>query len=522
MIVLLLACTPEGGDGRAPPVDTGTPPDPIGVLSGPTLSDGIDTPLARRLALETEVPTTLTLTLSSDDETLEVVFPGLSATHDVPVLGFEPDQDWTVGIRITADDGRSTVLPPIPVHTDPLPADFPILEGLAFDADRSAGGYWLVPLEVPNALAFWLVAIDPSDHEVAWLYDGPTNWGDVRMTESGTILGLAGGAVEMDLNGRPVRSWRRQLTGAENEVLIPWSLDHELFPMPDGSFFSLTATSLDVPRYPTSYEDPDPTAEARIVDSRVLRFAADGSPISSWPLSARLDTARIGFNSLQLTSGGYDWVHTNAVIPDGDGVIVSLRHQDSLIRLGSDGALDWILGDPAGWDRTFTGSLLTATAGTRWPYHQHGPAFDDDGWLWVFDNRTVEATPYAAVPPLAGASRVVAYTVDGAARTVTQVAEWSPPTELRSGALGNVAPIAGSGHVLVDFGMLLAEGDTPDADLGWGAHHTRIMEVDPAETEPVADLRIRTDPAVTPEGMNVYRAVPIPSLYPPGVTVTRR
>lgn len=513
MIALVLACRPE------PP---GPRPDPIGLVAEPVLSDGIDTPLSHRLTFETEVPTRLVLELSSDDDAgFDVTFPGFATVHDVPVLGLEADAVWQIVIRIEDGDGRTTRLPALTVHTPPLPLAFPVIEGLAW-SDRSVGGYWLVPIQNPGDNGFWLAMIDPTDARVAWLYDGPINWGDVRMTPQGTLLGLAGGAVEMDLFGHQLRSWRHGATDDPDAVPIPWPLNHELFPMPDGSFLSIVNTLVDVPAYPESYDDPTPVGPATLVDGRVVRFGADGTVRSSWPLAPRLDTTRIGFDSLNDTGAGFDWVHANAVIADGDGVIVSVRHQDCLVRLDADGAVDWILGDPAGWSSRFADRLLRPEPGTIWPYHMHGPERDDDGLLWVFDNRTVEATPYAALPPDPGPSRIVAYAIDAGARTVSQVVEWRPPVELRSSALGNVRHLAGSDRVLASFGMLRAEGEVRNEDIGRGANHTRIMEIDPAEAEPVADVRIWTDPTLAPQGTNVYRVAPVASLYPPEVTVRRR
>jgi hypothetical protein len=274
--------------------------------------------------------------------------------------------------------------------------------------------------------------------------------------------------------------------------------------------------------YPVDYADPTVTEPATLVDARVVRFGADGSTLSSWSLASRLDTARIGFNSLTDIGAGFDWIHANAVIPDGDGVIVAARHQDCLVRLDADGALDWILGDPAGWDPRFADHLLAPTPGTTWPYHMHGPEIDDEGRLWMFDNQTVTATPYAGEPAEAGPSRIVAYTVDAGARTVSQVAEWAPPVALLSHALGNVRRLEGTDHLLADFGLLQAEDGVDNEQVGRGQNHARILEIDPSRTEPVVDIRVSTRAILTPGGVNVYRVAPVRSLYPPEVVVRRR
>lgn len=56
-----------------------------------------------------------------------------------------------------------------------------------------------------------------------------------------------------------------------------------------------------------------------------------------------------------------DWCHANAVShdPRDDSLLVSLRHQDCIIKIDRrSGDLVWILGDPGNWRAPWSDSLL--------------------------------------------------------------------------------------------------------------------------------------------------------------------
>lgn len=491
---------------------------PVGLAAPPVLSEGLDVPLARRLEVALDGPARLELRITSEGRELSVAFPELATEFDVPVLGLVPDTVHELTLIASTDDGRSGPLTTLTVHTEPLAPEYPAIDVLAHHPDRSEGGYWLVPLEA-SGVGIWLALYDASDLSLVWLYDGPLNWGDVRMTPDQHVIGLFSAAIEMDLLGNAVRAWGRNLPDDISGVSIPWALNHELFPLDDGSFASIAARGVDTP-YPASYEALEPVGVAPIEDPVVVRFAADGAVISEWPLSERLDTTRIGFGSLGLVPLGFDWGHANGVIPDpAGGWLVSVRHQDVLAHLDDAGELEWLLGDPAGWGPPWSEQLLAPTSGLTWPYHAHGPAYDDQGVLWVLDNHSVTAMPYTDPVAVAGLSRIAGFSV--AAGGVTQVAEWYPPDALRSNALGSVDLLPRTGNVLADFGMTRAEADIPNLDRGWGNNTARVMEVDLDDPEPIVDVRFRVDAELSPGGINVYRVEPVPSLYGDRAVVTR-
>lgn len=516
--IWLTACR---GPTPVPPLPT-LPEGPV-ILVGPTMTANPDTPLSRRLALELDRPVRLALEVTTADRVFEVAFSERGTTFDVPVLGLRPGGEATVVVRATDDDDRTSTAAMFSLWTAPLPEVFPRIDALAVDPEASEPGYWLVSMGVPNGVG-WLAALDPTDLSVAWVYAGDLDWGDVRATERGTLLGLAGGAWEMDLTGQFLRHWKTSLAPTTTaSVALPWTnLHHELFPLADGSMLSLSAATAHADLYPLSYDDPTPVAPAVIADDHAVRFDGSGAVLGDLPLSSVLDTARIGFGSLTPLSLGFDWVHANAVVPWGEGgILVSARHQDALVAIDAQGGLSWILGDPSGWDAAFAPYLLTATPGTTWMYHQHGPDVDEQGNIVVFDNRMFTHTPYEPEPDEVPASRVVAYAVDETARTVDELWSWSPPDgPLLSNALGNAAWMPATGHVLADFGFLDGEGDVLNEAVGRGRKHVRILEIDPAQPSPVVDARLWIPADLEIEGVKAYRVVPMPSLYGPEAVVT--
>ncbi|MEQ1507731.1 MAG: aryl-sulfate sulfotransferase, partial [Myxococcota bacterium] len=488
---------------------------PLAVVSGPTLTTPADAPLSRGLTVATDRPTRLTVTVTTDAGSRTVTYPDLATAHDVPVHGLAPGGVTSLAVHLEADDGAAIDPTSLEVEADPLPAGFPWIEQVAWDGERAEPGCWLVSLEVPDGTG-WLAAIDPATAEVRWLYVG-ANFGDARQTEVGTYLGLASGAIEVDGLGAVLRRWTR---GSPDEVIpIPWaSLHHEVFPLADGGFASLTSRRAVSPAYPRSYDDPTPDGPADIVEDAVVGFDADGAARFDWSLADRLDPSRIGFDSLDPIAGGFDWSHANAVVPWGaDGLLVSVRHQDALVALGPDGAVRWILGDPAGWGPATAPRVLTPVGAPDWAYHAHGPAVADDGTIAVFDNHPWDRTPYTAGTATGTTSRVVAYGVDEAAGTVERLWSWVPAETLASDALGNVDWLPTTGHLLADFGFLVGEGGVANSAIGRGKKSIRLIELDPADPEPIVDLRLATDAATDPAGIIAYRAVWIPSVYPPGV-----
>lgn len=99
------------------------------------------------------------------------------------------------------------------------------------------------------------------------------------------------------------------------------------------------------------------------------------------------------------------------VDPADGGILVSLRHQDCVIKIRRNGELARILGDPSG--RRGQAAKLLKVGGGRPVYRQHDPSFAANGDLMLFDNGTAGAAPPAPERPIAGAPRLLAPSTSG-------------------------------------------------------------------------------------------------------------
>ncbi len=501
----LWACTPPGGSGP------GAGPR---IVDGPALEAHADVPLSRELLVETDRPTALSVRLSSPGVELRVSFPGERTVHRVPLLGAKPGRTTVVEVELVDAEGRA-VEATTSFDNDPLEAPWVELELLSADPLRMATGYALLPLQTPDGLD-WLAAVDLADGEVGWIYRGEVNFGDVRVTPAGTLLGLSGGGVtELSILGRPLRRMAARDLGP-GDVALPWGgLHHELFPLVGGRYASLAKRAVELEPFPKDYDELEVEVAASTVEDAVVVFDDAGAPLGEWWFSEKLDTMHVGWDALDG-----EWSHANAVIEGlgPGGLVAEARHLDTLFELGPDGELRWILANPLGWRAPWSEALLLPQGPVEWPLHPHGPSVDAEGRLIVFDNGNDGHTPYEPPPTGPLKSRILAYDIDPEAGTVAQAWTWEPPGEvLYSQALGNAAAMA-DGHVMACFGFLDAEGDGLNADVGRGRKSVRVMEIVPGEAEPVADLRVWMPVEAFPEGVKSYRAVPTPSLY--GATAT--
>ena len=487
---------------------------PPAVIDGPALDALEEVPLARRLRIRSEDPTWLRVAARAEDQSFTIEWPDASSFHEVPLLGLKPDRTWTIDVIL--DDGRREgIVASFDVVTPALPSDFADVEVLAWDPALVEPGYLLATVRrVTTAGRHFLVAWDVEDLEVAWYAVSPFNFGDVRRTPEGTLLGLRNHPTESNFLLQTLSRWTPEPTEPTDVQLPTSGAHHEVFPMPDDSLLTLARYAHQSDGYPTSLEAPDERDQsALLVASRVIRFDRDGTLQWDVPLGDLLDDGRISMSSLSQESFGFDWLHTNAVIPSADGgAVVSVRHQDAVIKVSAAGELSWILGDPAGWQPEFVEHLLTPMGATTWPYHPHAPAWMPDGSLVMFDNHNFGHTPYTEPPAEPWASRVVAYRIDEGAGTVEEQWSWAPTGgPLQSPRMGDADPLPVTGQVLANFGWI-EEGEIDENGLPEEVS-MRLVAFDPSSGDTSLDLWLRAPEDGGPPGVRSYRSEMIPSLY---------
>jgi len=469
------------------------------------------TPLAGSLALGTDVPTTLTLIVEVDGTVRAMRFPGLSQDHTVALLGLAPNTTHTVTARVTDASGNRAGSQVVAV-TQPLPADFPQITVTASDPQRMEPGFLLLDRFRRNqgepGLQYSMIL--DANGDVVWYSTLGANVMLAR--DDGRLLYRnAGGKREIDLLGA-VDTVGLQDPGS--------GLHHDFFPSPTGTFLSLSRESVFIEDFPTSETDPDaPPEDATVQDNPVVEFDAAGNLLNVWRMSDMLDTGRIGYGSLLPSGTGFDWAHANSVVdlPDDGAILVSLRHQDAVVKFDrATGVPIWLLAPHVNWSGPFLPYLLTPV-GTpfEWTYHQHSAMQTPHGTILLFDNGNFRASPFDGDAPLADDetySRAVEYLVDEDAMTIAQVWEWQRPfgNRLYSPTGGDADWMPVTGNVLVTF-----MGPTYDGGLPV-PREARILEI---THQTPAEVVFSVTLSNAPGRITVHRSEKIPGLYAPDVGI---
>jgi arylsulfate sulfotransferase len=458
----------HAGPADAPPAPVDAPADaaPLAFTRGPifTLAPNASTPLAGQLALATNRPTRVALTLR-DPERTQVIDParvgdGLAAEHTVPVLGFRPATTHTLAITVTDAAGESLAASDLEVTTAALPADFPVFTTHRIAPDQTEPGVTL------TGLTHYVMAIDDTAH-VVWFSDRGEGAEDVRRLANGHLLiNLSNHivSVEIDFLGNEIRRWHAASSTPGTPGSIPVAIDsfhHELGVLPDGDLYTLTSDLRSYVSYPTSELDPTPrSAPQQVVGDAVVQFHPDGTVVHRYALLDRLDPYRIAYGAFGVfwialygLGANVDWSHGNAAFPDpAGGFLVSLRHQDAVVKLDAAGALQWILGNHDNWSSAFAPYLLTPVgAPFQWQYHQHAPRILADGHVLLFDNGNFRVSP-PAPKPATSYSRAVEYAVDGERKEVHQVWQYDADQLIFAPATGDVDIGRTTGNVIICFG----------------------------------------------------------------------
>jgi len=371
-----------------------------------------------------------------------------------------------------------------------------------------------------------LVIVDDTG-EVVW-YHERRGVGDSRRISNRNLLFLTGGdAVEMDMLGNVVQKWHPSLAIDGDEDSTPVAAEvfhHEVFHMESGNFLVLSREIQLIDNYPTSETDPLAPTEAALVEGDVIvEFSRDGSIVNEWSLLDMLDPSRIGYGSLHrsMDRGSLDWSHSNGVIhdPDDDSIIVSVRHQDAVIKFSrSTGELIWILGTHQNWDLDEFGKfLLTPTNESEffWPYHTHAPMITPGGCILLFDNGNFRASPPdEKLPAVENFSRAAEYCIDEISNEITLFWEYGQFAEeiIYTPFIGDADFLPNTPNVLITFGGISIDADgnptNSASDAKVSVRITEVTHTTPAEK--VFDLKIADDT----RSLRTYRSERFPSLYP--------
>ena len=234
------------------------------------------------------------------------------------------------------------------------------------------------------------------------------------------------------------------------------------------------------------------------------------------------------FGDIAGVGPGRNWAHVNSVDydPNDDSIVISSRHQSSVIKIGRDKKVKWILGTPTGWKDQFKDKVLTPVdkdgkplkcadnqceGGFDWTWTQHtGWIIDsktnkDVLFLTVFDNGDGRGLEQPPLPDMKY-SRAVVYKVDQKKMTVQQVWEYGKDrgNEWYSPVTSRTKYMDDKDSIMV-YSATAGMGAAPSKDKAGNAKaasaHPYIMEFDWGKTTPAVEIRIN-------DAMG-YQAMPI-------------
>ncbi len=481
------------------------------------MAPNASTPLAGLLELQTSGLSRVSLVISDGGDQWNIDFDELNTDHSLPVLGFKPNRNYTVIVRVLGRGGKDLIEPVVfEVTTDPLPEGFPEIN-VTSTPELMEPGVTLFEAEG------YLVAVNETG-EVVWYHQIRFQTSrldrDVRRMMNGNLLLLLpfSRIVELDMLGDYVNVWHAAGSFEGDEGSIPvntLAFHHEVFEMQSGNFLVLSLEFRNFNNYPTNVSNPlAPLEFGIVVGDVVVEFARDGTIVNEWSMLDLLDPFRLSYSS----GGGLnrlfedvfgeeretrDWSHGNAVIhdPADDSIIVSLRNQDAVVKFSRQtGELKWILGPHENWDKEQFGEFLLTPLSDEeffFQYHQHAPKITDEGTIIVYDNGNFRASPHdPTLPDEDNFSRAVEYDINELTQEVDIVWEYGQFEDeiIFTGFIGDADSLPETGNVMITFGGIRED------------RTARIIEVTrTTPAEKVFDLSLDTF---------TYRSERLPSLYP--------
>jgi hypothetical protein len=414
---LLWACAP----GAPAPFPLSSPTT-LDALCVPDPSDGTRASCVVSLA----EPGTVDIEITDGEETARFTSAEAASRHEVPIWGLSGGTEWVwAAIAGGAEVRGAFSTPALPEEV----AGEVIVEG----SGPSTLVQFLTPFDCRGG---GQVAVLDRAGRVRWFADSGREDVDMaQLTTESTVALIADKAavVEIDLLGR-------HLLDRDD---YPLPVHHDIFRRDDllYTFLADTWTESDGVDY---------------VEDIVVALDRAGNVVWQWvehdELDATLSSPIPGDAFWEWRfPGALDAWHSNALYPTEDGaVLVSIKHESSILRIAGDGAIEWVLagdgvGGPLGTDFQLVDGGGTAAFG-----NEHHVALLPDGHLTVLDNDHKRGLELA---------------LDSAAGTATWAGDW--PMSESCAIQGSVYPLDGA-HRLVTCapGHAIAEFDASAAMVG--------------------------------------------------------
>jgi arylsulfate sulfotransferase len=421
-----------------------------------------------------------------------------------------------------------------------LPEGFPPIVIHKCDAARREPGYMILSVgksvRAISATSEFeaLIALD-QDGEVVWFWQSDVALMDVKLTPRNTLLVVTtdGCIQEINFGGDVLRKWFTPARKPKDIKDALWVdtpyFHHAVIELPNRALAALSIATRELDDIPLSENDiGGPKGKRLSVGDELVEFTRDGIVARRHDFFDILDPHRIGYGfdapfwtKAEVVPDGGDWTHANGIChdPSEDSFIISVRHQDCLIKIDrKTGDLKWILGTPVGWRKPWSDKLLKPIGDFPWPWHTHDPSIMADGSILCFDNGESGAFPPDPKPDITQcASRAVAYRVDEKAITVEQVWSFGGPDHDApfSMYVSGAYELPTTGNVFATFGGITLRKDdltrTSMPPEGHGSAEVfEVTRTDPPEVLFHAELNNRdTGEAL---GWAIFRAEHVPSL----------
>lgn len=384
----------------------------------------------------------------------------------------------------------------------------------------------------PRTTVGWLIGVGPDgDIVLERRFDGTSQ--DVRCLPNGKILfsqSMQGIVYEVNPDGSIHAAWHSRDKWIDKQpplrsVELPVNhTHHTVNVMPNGNFLLLDAEVRSFDNWPSDSADrAAPRQKASVVGDVVKEVTREGRLVRAYHIFDLIDPDRITHGSFDNYwhhlgfPATNDWSHANAVAydPQDDSIVVSLRHQDCIVKFGrQDGRLRWILGNPSEWRDPWRQYLLQPDASVRWQFHQHDCSITGPGRILCFDNGNFRAGAFETpLDPTQNFSRAVEFEIDEKNRTVRQIWQYG---EERAPALfgcyqGGARRLPKTGNTLITFGGLCFDKDGKPAATHVGMRGAaRILEVT-SEGEVVLDIEVDDRAAAEPRAFSAFRADHMPA-----------
>lgn len=350
-------------------------------------------PLAAQIHLQSRELTTVSVQVLGDIPSQKGF--SISATqHSIPVLGLYPNASNKVVLTLV-NSKNHTVHDTLTIETDALPDFLPTPEINVINEELMEPGMHFNDFHIGNNGIFESYPlIFDNNGDIRWITDlsdaGKAVW-SIHFNGDGTYYFTHSNSIFIyDMLGN-------ELNRIDMEGHIT---HHEIRKTPDGNY--LIAVNKDGSTMIKNGE------ERTSVEDFVFEVSPSGEIVKEWDMAEILDV-----NRTDLTDGGHDWFHMNAIWLDesDNSLIISGRNQ-GLVKVSRENELQWILAPHKGWGQTgryeksgdTTPFLLTAIddsgnpypdavqQGTSehpefsWVWGQHAPLILPNGNLFVFDN----------------------------------------------------------------------------------------------------------------------------------------